>query len=167
MWVGCSAISLCEQKFRLGKHLPKEQEDYYISEIEKKNRWNDITLWDPDRKIPFAVYDENGLPPHYKRASIKGTWGMAKFNIEARPSHEVTYMTDVAIIVFKNLDNKKIHRYWLPHGEYGEQPTYDEWEKDKDKYPKYDEKIHNPPERMPGTGERPTDSLLGPRFDDV
>ena len=144
-----------------------EQVAHYISKIEKNNRWHNITLWDPVRKIPFAVYDEYGLPPQFERASIKGKWGMATFIIRARPSHEATYITDVVTRVFKDLDNNVIHRNWLPHGVTGEQPTYKEWEENPDKYPIYDETIHNPSERRPGRGERPTDSLLGHRFDDV
>ena len=162
-----SKLAFKVKKF-MGKTISTdEQVAHYISEIEKNNRWNDITLWDPDSKIPFAVSDEYGLPQQFKRASIKGKWGMAEFIIRARPSHDVTQTTDVLTRVFKDLDNNVIHRYWLPHGVPGEQPTYEEWEENPDKYPRYDEKIHNPPGRMPGIGERPTDSLLGHRVGDV
>ena len=140
-----------------------------IEEI-KKERWINITLYDPFRNIPFAVDYNYECDKAKQEASIKGKWARAGYRAQISNSlPEAVTDTWNPFWVFKNLENNAIHYDCLPHGVLGEQPTYEEWQRNQAMYPKYDEKIHNPPERRPGTGERPTDSLLaGPvQFEDL
>lgn len=127
-----------------------------------------ITYWDETRKIPFAVHLDLSTfgrsGPIYNYIIAKGMWGHNTYSPDDGGFN--TYD------VFKNFNQFDTTEYdELPRGKPSELPSgevtnYTPYAADVTiggvKYPKYDEAIHNPPQRMPGVGEGISAPLLQP-----